>query len=1055
MGTNPVQGQVTLAQWNFEASTTAPTTTAANVTAANASFGAGVGSVGFVGSAPNVAYTGNGWATTPALDVNDYIQVSVTPANGYKFNITAINFDERRSLTGIIRIAVRSSVDNFTSELITPIVVPDVDTYRNQNVPTSIQNQTSTVTFRIYGYQAEAATGTWRFDNITVTGTAELNTPVTGPALSANPVTISGLSNVQGTASASQSYTLTAQQLTAGITVTAPSNFEVSSDNITFSSTLNLAQSTTSATVFTRITSAAGQGAVSGTITNVSGAQSANVSVNGTVNAPAGTFTKISTIQGTGNTAAVTTAQTIEGVVVRAFPGTTGLSGFFVQEEDADQDGNPATSEGIFVFDPTGLFTGAVGDKVRVSGTPAEFTSTSDGVNSSLTQMATLTSVVNLGPTALPAVTTVTLPIAAPTGGVSALERFEGMLVRVVAGTGNLTVTEQFNLARFGQVTLAATDASNQAGTDPRIDQFTQFNAPSTTGFATYLEAAARRQIILDDGSSDQNPATIIHARGGNPLSASNTLRGGDDVTSVTGVLDERFDGYRIQTSTPVSFNAANPRPATIPAVGGTFKVGGANVLNYFNGPTFPTARGADTQTEFDRQQAKIVANLIGTGSDIVALSEIENDGYGSASAIQNLVNALNAVAGAGTYAFVNAGTTGTDEITVAMIYKPASVSLVGTAAVLSTGEFSVVGRGAVAQTFQQRTGGGIFTLVANHWKSKGSASAGAGNADANDGQGLSNGTRTRQAQELAAWLTTKPTGTQDPDYLIVGDLNAYAQEQPLTTLTTAGYSALLPSTSYSFAFRGDWGSLDHAFASTSLNSQVTGATKWYINSDEPRALDYNTEFKTAAQINSFYAADQYRSADHDPLVVGLNLSAPLPVRLVGFQATVTGDAVQLGWETSLELGADRFLVERSPDARAFEAVGQVAAIGDSQVKNAYGFTDAQPLPGTSYYRIKIIDRDGTTAFSKLVSATLDGVTPTVALLGNPVAGSTIRLAVRNMAGATYTLRAITGQTIPISIAQQTDRAVDLLLGQSVATGVYLLEAKTATTRQTLRVLLN
>ena len=151
----------------------------------------------------------------------------------------------------------------------------------------------------------------------------------------------------------------------------------------------------------------------------------------------------------------------------------------------------------------------------------------------------------------------------------------------------------------------------------------------------------------------------------------------------------------------------------------------------------------------------------------------------------------------------------------------------------------------------------------------------GAGDTDAGDGQSASNGTRTRQAQDLVSWLATNPTGTTDPDYLIVGDLNAYAKEDPLTTLESGGYTNLVPPTTYSYVFDGFVGALDHALRSSSLQSQVAGADKWHINSDEPSVLDYNTEFKTAGQIASLYSPEPYRASDHDPVIVGLNLTPP------------------------------------------------------------------------------------------------------------------------------------------------------------------------------------
>jgi predicted extracellular nuclease len=76
----------------------------------------------------------------------------------------------------------------------------------------------------------------------------------------------------------------------------------------------------------------------------------------------------------------------------------------------------------------------------------------------------------------------------------------------------------------------------------------------------------------------------------------------------------------------------------------------------------------------------------------------------------------------------------------------------------------------------------------------------------------------------------------------------------------------------YSYAFDGQWGYLDHALASASLVDQVTGVTTWHINADEPSVLDYNTNFKSDDQIEELYAPTPYRSSDHDPVLVGLDL---------------------------------------------------------------------------------------------------------------------------------------------------------------------------------------
>jgi uncharacterized protein len=182
--------------------------------------------------------------------------------------------------------------------------------------------------------------------------------------------------------------------------------------------------------------------------------------------------------------------------------------------------------------------------------------------------------------------------------------------------------------------------------------------------------------------------------------------------------------------------------------------------------------------------------------------------------------------------------------------------------------------RPALAQSFQEVATGEVFTAAVNHLKSKGSSCAGVGDPDIGDGQGNCNGTRTAAAIALAEWLATDPTGSGDPDRLIIGDLNAYAKEDPIAALSSRGYVDLIdrylaPTARYSYVFAGQAGYLDHGLANAALVGQVSGVTVWHINSDEPSALDYNNYNQPA-----LYQPGPYRSSDHDPVIVGLKLGA-------------------------------------------------------------------------------------------------------------------------------------------------------------------------------------
>jgi predicted extracellular nuclease len=185
--------------------------------------------------------------------------------------------------------------------------------------------------------------------------------------------------------------------------------------------------------------------------------------------------------------------------------------------------------------------------------------------------------------------------------------------------------------------------------------------------------------------------------------------------------------------------------------------------------------------------------------------------------------------------------------------------------------------RPSLVQVFEEKATGERFILVVNHLKSKGCDGADAA-GDADTGQGCWNKERVQAVHVLTDWLATDPTWTDEPDVLLIGDLNAYVKEDPLIAFADAGYSDLVVTYegfgNYSYVFDGLAGSLDHALVSPSLADQVTGAATWHINADEPRVLDYNVEFKSPGQVQGFYDVGPFRSSDHDPVVIGLELSS-------------------------------------------------------------------------------------------------------------------------------------------------------------------------------------
>lgn len=587
-----------------------------------------------------------------------------------------------------------------------------------------------------------------------------------------------------------------------------------------------------------------------------------NLNVNVTDNEVS--LTPIYDIQGSGAASPlVGRTVTTEGVVVGDFQGGSGLNGFYVQ--DAMGDGESATSDGIFVFAPNSANVN-VGDMVQLTGSVSEF--------SNQTQISNLSSIEVEGSRAMVASTSIDLPVTA----VNDLERYEGMSVTFPE---TLTVTENFNLARFGEVVLSSEgrlfNPTNSIDPTDVPSAETENDENNVAAVTEQQNSNNLRRILLDDASNTQNPSTIPYLREGN------TLRAGDTTENLTGVLGFGFNSYRVQPTVEPDFAATNPRTAEPEDVGGNVKVASFNVLNYFNGNGegggFPTARGADSLAEFERQSDKIVSAIEAIDADVLGLIEVENDGDGPNSAIAELVDRLNAEVGAGTYDYIRdpATGTGTDEIKVGFIYQLESVTPVGSA--LSDTD-AIYNRLPVAQTFVLNSNGETFTPVVNHFKSKSGTGTGA-DADQGDGQGAFNAQRTQQAEALLGFVNELKTSTGDSDLLVMGDLNAYGEEDPIDVLRSGGLVDELgrfTEDPYSFVFGGQSGRLDHALATSSLNGQVSDVTEWHINADEPRILDYNLEFKGSGQSPDLYTSTPYRSSDHDPVVIGLNTSSSLSV---------------------------------------------------------------------------------------------------------------------------------------------------------------------------------
>ncbi|MEB3350924.1 MAG: ExeM/NucH family extracellular endonuclease, partial [Cyanobacteriota bacterium] len=605
----------------------------------------------------------------------------------------------------------------------------------------------------------------------------------------------------------------------------------------------------------------------------------------------------ISEVQGSGASSPVVgQSVTLRAVVVGDFQAAAELGGFYLQEETGDWDTSDLTSEGLYVAYPlTGTNVDVViGDRVLLTGSVAErFGQTAITAVSALTVEAQG----RLGDTQR-----VDIPdLLAQRSSAVDLEPYEGMWVRLPE---TLSVNGLFGQFRFGEVELSAGGLPLQP---------TNVMEPGLAAFAAE-QATALRELVLDDGSnSAYRPAAA--ATPAAPV-RDQLLRRGDTISDVEGVLGFDFGKYRLQPTAPLSFETGNPRPAApAPAGAGLLRLASFNVLNTFTtldapGATTATGldpRGADTAEELERQLTKLTAALVGLEADVIGLMELENDADDATLAA--IVARLNAAQPSGSgrlYTFVPTGLIGSDAIKVGLIYDSQAVAPTGPAQVLDSADFtdplatgSPLNRPALAQGFRELASGEVLNVVVNHLKSKGSGGATGADLDQRDGQSAFNATRTAAASELVRWIGTDPTGNGDGDWVVLGDINAYAKEDPIAVFEAAGFRNALPTftaeppSSYAFFNPVDMsGALDHMLISPSLVSQAVAASEWSINSAEGAFRDYNldTNSNGNAASRDFFAPDPYRTSDHDPLVLDLDLGRALPAGLAFSHGVASGD---------------------------------------------------------------------------------------------------------------------------------------------------------------------
>ena len=863
--------QTLITKWSFDNSTNTPDT-------GSGSF-APEGGTAFTSYVAGNPSTGKAYGTNtyPAQSTNNEkagVKIKV-PTTGYKD--LSFKFEQYNSNTASKKTVIFVSPDgtNFTrvDSLIASAGVVWTSKTIDLSSYTSLNNKSEIQILLVSGfignvYVASGSTstygtsGTWRFDNVAVYGKVATQTTKTFLDITSSKTNV-GESTKDTVAlyfklrdtlkfSLNSKLSLTGTGITTGdyrflgrdsIRILKGKNNDTL--KLVIIDDANIESSETASVVFTKLD------------TNVLVGQNINLSI--TDNDVA--VTRIASIQGSGNASQMQNASVVvEGIVTADLQGTNEQGGFYLQ--DIINDTLKSTSEGIFVKESS-TFAVNEGDRVKISGKVLE--------EFGQTILANVTSLQIVSTGNNVAATDLKLPV----DSINHLERFEGMKMRV---TQKLTVTENYQLGRYGEIQVSVNgrliNPSNYI--DPNDADKNQNSSTGSSNAASVLAQQSlnnRSKLLVCDKLSIQNPNPIPYM---DPI--EKTLRIGSTIDTMTGVMGYGFNAYRVYPAGGVLKIKYASRPTVPVFTGQNLKVASLNVLNFFNGDGkgagFPTARGAKTSAELVRQKAKIVAAIKAMDPDVLGLMEIENDGDSALSAIRELVTAINTEYGSTVYDLVKDpigvdGTTGTDAIKVAMIYKKAVVTPFGKSKGYNDSAFTLLGRPPLAQTFTLMSNSEKFTVIVNHFKSKSCSASPADSKDLdqNDGQGCFNSTRKKQSKALLTFISSIISNTKDSDVLVIGDLNAYGQEDPIDILRAGGLNDLLGET-YSYMFDGQAGSLDHAMATASMLRAKVGADKWHINCDEPLVIDYTTSFKT----QDLYQPSYFRSSDHDPVIAVFNV---------------------------------------------------------------------------------------------------------------------------------------------------------------------------------------
>ena len=1000
---------------------------------------------------------------TASINLGEYDEVIITPQSNYALILSKITFTVQRSATGINQFSVRSSADNYSSNLPasftgnqftvnTDNVFKVVDTSTITAVAnciitfSNVAQSVTADTLRFYGWGASAPGGTFSLNRVEIAGAANAATGT--PRLTIDSSSLGfPVTYINSTTTVKQ-YTVQGSDLSDPVTVITTAPYSVSDAvNGTYATSLTLAAAdvATPKPVYVKFAPVTA-GNFNSTVSNTStGASALNVALTGVALDPANLSFNFNSCTALGTPGSGFTTYSVtgpQGFACSQFGrnGTNGVDingysgGGGVDNEDwliSPQLLIGSQNAPVLSFYSRGEFSGPslqllVSTNYTGSGNPNNATWTDlQAPFPPLTNTWTLTDGINLSAyKSYP-----TLYIAFKYTSSPELNAARWTLDDVYISDRSKLLTANPVALNFGEIT----SGNNSAGQAFSIQGFgygdITVSAPSgyqvSTDNSTFSTSIQVDSVSLLHGDS-------IYTRF-SPVTKSIKIGG-----------NIRFSGNGLDSSVVTLTGSSYPKAET-------FDVGAYN-LSFFGANASNTADSG----EITKQVNNIATVMRHINLDVIGVEEVSND-----SAMTVLVSKLPGynfvLSNRWSYSFnpptpnFPAQKTGFvyNELTSKMVEKHVMFeglfdSLRNNLKTLpaypdSSSHFWASGRLPFMVTFDVTINGIVkrIRMIDIHGKANATG-------DATPTQSYN-----RRAYDAKVLKDTLDTYYKNDNIILVGDYNDRVYGSINSGLVSP-YNIFVADTA-------NYQSLDYPLDSAGRVSFITGTglIDHIIISNELKRnyISNSTDIEDARTYISSYNATT--ASDHLPIYTRMTLTeqAALPVKLTRFNAESAGHTVLLSWKTEQENNNDHFVIERSGDGHNFSVIALVPGAGTSTLSHTYQHVDSLPVPGISYYRLRQVDFDGKATVSNTVTVKIGEDAAGLSIYPNPV-GSYLQLNGVSFSTMNYSALVTTTEGKVMLQVKGTVNRINQVLNQQIGklkAGMYIFYLKSADTQRSLK----